>query len=222
VTVFVSPSEPAAIKTLGPVSSLPETYGADVLLIGKWGVFGIQRKEIKDLVNSIRGDRVAKEIGQMGSLNHAAWIVEGKWNWTADGISLAVPSFTIAQYYGALFYLSYRGYAHYTTDTIAQTCELITRLRRWLEKEDHGSLMSRSNPQNSYGRITNKDWGCHLLQSFDGISYKLAGAIYDYFGGVPMSWNVTIDELMLVPGIGPKRAETLWEAMQRDDSSKDS
>lgn len=215
-TILISPTEPAPIKTLGRVSSVPEQHGADVLMIGHWGTFGVQRKEVKDLVNSIRGGRVAKELGQMTSLNYAAWIVEGKWNWTAEGASLTVPTFTASQYRGVVFSIQSRGYWLLESSTMIATIESLSQLSGWLEKDSHESLMRRPNPQAVWGRVDNKDWGCHILQSFEGISYKLAGRIYDHFGGVPMAWNATVEELMEVEGIGEKKAIKMHNAMVRE------
>lgn len=214
--VFISPTEPAPIKTLGRVSSVPEQHGADILLVGKWGLFGVQRKEVKDLVNSARDGRVAKELGQMTSLNYAAWLIEGKWNWTAQGDSLTVPTFTRSQYRGVTYSLQSRGYWLMESTSTIETLECISQLSGWLEKDSHDSLMRRPNPTATWGKVDNRDWGCHILQSFDGISYKLAGRIYDHFGGVPMGWLVTIEELMEVEGIGEKRAVKMHNAMLRE------
>lgn len=213
MTVLVSPTEPAPIKTLGAVSSLPERYGADVLIVGKWGLFGVQRKEVTDLVASLRGDRVAREIGQQKALNGVVWMIEGNWKWTQDGRSLVVPSFTLTQFRGVLLSLQSHGCWVVLTQDHADTIASVLQLTRYLEKDQHLSLTNRPNPQNDWGKSTSRDWACHLLQSFDGIGPKQAGQIYEHFKGLPMAWTVTQEQLMEVRGIGKARAKTLYEGL---------
>ena len=213
MTILVSPTEPTPIKTLGTVSSLPEKYGADVLLIGSWGMFGVQRKEVKDLVNSLRGDRVAREIGQQAHLDGVAWIIEGNWKWTQDGRSLVVPSFTRTQWRGVVFSLQSHGCWVVSSQDHQDTIASVLQLRKWLEKEQHLSLTNRPNPQGDWGKATSKQWACHLLQSFEGIGPKQAGLIYDHFNGLPLAWTVTEKELMEVKGIGKSRAKALYDGL---------
>lgn len=41
----------------------------------------------------------------------------------------------------------------------------------------------------------------------------VAANVVDHFGGVPLTWTRTIDELAGVPGVGAKRAAALWTAL---------
>src|SRR3990167_6796497 len=59
--------------------------GADVLIATRLGLVGVQRKEVRDLVASVKGERLAKELGQMQHLDLAVLVVEGEPRWTADG-----------------------------------------------------------------------------------------------------------------------------------------
>lgn len=219
MTTLVSPTEPASIKTLGTVSSLPERYGADVLLVGKWGLFGVQRKEIKDLVNSLRGDRVARELGQQKALNGCAWVIEGNWKWTNEGKSLAVPTFTKVQLRGVVFSLQSNGSWIVMTQDHSDTIASVLQLKKYLEKDAHLSLTNRPNPTSDWGRASSRDWACHLLQSFEGIGPKQAGAVYEHFNGLPLQWTVTYDDLLKVPGIGPSRAKSLWDGLHNGGSN---
>jgi ERCC4-type nuclease len=88
-------------------------------------------------------------------------------------------------------------------------------LAKWSEKPEHNSLSKRSNPRSSWGHVENKDWGVHLLQSFEGVGVDKAAAIWDHFGGVPFSWQVTEKELCQVPGIGKTLAQRMINAMRK-------
>ena len=68
--------------------------------------------------------------------------------------------------------------------------------------------------RDSWGTSTREDFARFLLQGFPGIGTALADAILERFGAVPLSWCCTFDELKSVPGIGERRAKTLWELLQ--------
>lgn len=194
---------------------MPERLGSDILLVGKWGMFGIQRKEVKDLVASVRSsDRFSREVGQMKQCNYGAWIIEGKWNWTQDGQSMAVQNFDRAQYQGVVFSLLWHGYWVLLSDNPAQTCDIITHLMTWLEKDRHTSLLRRPNPVSEWGTPDSREWAIHMLQSIEGISYELASRIFDHFEGLPLAWTVTKDDFLEIDGIGPGRVNMLWKGIK--------
>lgn len=195
---------------------MPEKYGADVLLATKAGLVGVQRKEVRDLVNSSRDGRLAKELVQLQGCSVGVVIVEGDWQWTVSGGALRVPGFSMAQYNGLMFSLNSRNLWMLSSRSITTTIELLSQLNVWMDKADHTSLTRRPNPQNSWGKPESKDWGMWLLQSFEGIGPKQAAAIWDYFGGLPLAWTCSVDELLEVKGIGEKRAESLYQVFMED------
>lgn len=211
--MHISPTEPSAIKLLGTVSSLPERYGADVLLLTPLGTVGVQRKECTDLVKSVHDGRLAKEVAQLQALSIAILIVEGKWRWTVDGQSLTARGWSRASHRGLMLSLQSSGLWVEYTDGLDDTIAFISQLEKWATKPRHVSTRTRPNPSSSWGKAGSRDWGVHLLQSFDGIGADIAGRIYDEFGGVPLRWSVTAEDLLTVPGIGKKRAATLMEAL---------
>jgi len=218
--LLISPTEPEPIKQLGQVSSVPEEYGADILWPSPSGMVGVQRKEFKDLVNSVHDGRLGKELSQMKQLSIATLIIEGNPRWTTTGQSLAVKSWSRTQHQGLLFSVQSQNCWLLQASSTTETIELVLQLKRWTEKSDHSHLLTRPNPVSKWGRADNRDWGIHLLQSFPNIGYKLAGQIYDYFGGVPLHWSVDESELMEVPGVGPTRAQNLIKVLD-DESAGD-
>lgn len=212
--MLVSPAEPKAIKILGRSSSIPEQYGADILFATKQGTVGVQRKEVKDFVASMRDGRIAKELAQLKNCDLAVLVTEGSWRWTTDGNSLAVRGWSIAQLRGAMFGMQSQGIWTAHTESMEATIEFVSHLKSWLEKNSHGSLGTRPKPANSWGTRSNSDWALWILQSFEGIGRGQAEKIMEYFGHLPLSWTVTYEELMKVPGIGKGRATKLWEALK--------
>jgi Holliday junction resolvasome RuvABC DNA-binding subunit len=76
-------------------------------------------------------------------------------------------------------------------------------------------LTSRSAASpDEWGTVGNREWAIHLLQGFKGIGPVQAAAIYDWFEGVPIRWDVDMLDLVEVPGIGVKRAEAMINALR--------
>jgi ERCC4-type nuclease len=212
LTVLCSPAEPAEIRQAFTVSGLCETLGADFLLASPAGWVGIQRKEVRDLVASVRGDRIARELGQGSQLAQMVLIVEGDWRWQPSGQSLIVEGFTRPQYDGLMLAFQHEQWWVLHTPTIAETIATVHRAANWFAKEHHHSLRQRPNHRGVWGTASNRDWAIHLLQSFDGVGVELAGRIYDQLG-VPLQWTVTEAGLLAVPGIGKKKAQAILAAL---------
>lgn len=217
MTILVSPAEPSNLRQIGETSGLPEQYGADFLITTSEGFVGVQRKEVRDLVASIRGDRIARELGQSSALVRTVLVVEGDWGWTRSGDSRIVPGFLRAQYDGFCLSIQNHGWWILTTDSMAGTATLIRQVQNWFQKGSHNSLAGRPNHRGLWGTASNRDWAVHLLQSFDGIGVEQAGRIWDHFEGVPLAWTVDKDAMMGVPGIGKGRAEKLMGALEVRD-----
>ena len=222
--ILCSPAEPASIRTHFEVSSVCEQHGADFMFSSPHGMIGIQRKEVRDLVASIRDDRIARELGQSSSLAQLVLVVEGDWKWRRNGESGRVDGFTRPQFDGLMLSFQHHGWWVLHTLTMADTVRTVRRLHSWFSKEAHDSLLSRPKPRAQWGNGQNRDWGVFMLQSFDGLGVKSAGAIFDHFGGVPLSWDVDETELRQVPGIGKQRASTLILSLDKkvpDETASD-
>ena len=194
-------------QQLGSLSSIPEQYGADFMWVSLVGTVGVQRKEIKDLVSSLRDGRLGKELGQMQSLDLAVLIIEGRPQWSRDGFLLDVRSFTMEQMNGVLFSVQAQGVWCLQTTDHQSTVQMLRSLEKWLSKDRHGQLRNRPKVAGEWGTANNREWGIHFLQGFPSIGTDVAGRIYDHFGGVPIIWAVTEDELQDVKGVGKGRAE---------------
>lgn len=214
--MLVSPTEPRLFQSLGKTSLVPEQYGVDFLFAStEFGLCGIQRKELKDFVASVKDGRLAKEIGQMKRLGLAMLVLEGRPSWTNDGLLTSTSTqWRITQHLGTLWSVQLSGCWVATTTSAQETCTLISAFTRWTAKPRHTALESRHGPtSDEWGKVGNREWALHLLQGFRGIGPVQAAAIYDYFGGVPLMWSVGVVDLMEVPGIGETRAERLMEAV---------
>lgn len=215
--MFVSAAEPKSLQTLGTYSALPEQMGVDFLIPCPLGMVGVQRKEIHDLIASRSDGRLSRELAQMKQLDIAILLVEGRLKWTSDGVlSTSRSKWTRAEHHGMLFSIQSTGIWVNSSADLTDSKEYLTLLERWLMKANHKGIMTRPKPTTLWGSRNDRDWGRHVLQSFDGIGPEVAGRIFDKFG-VPFEWTITEEDLMTVPGVGKNRAKKMIGAFRHAD-----
>ena len=210
--LLVSPAEPRELYALGEVSSLPETYGVDFLWTTPNGLAGAQRKEVRDLVASIRDDRICRELGQSKALVQAVLLIEGDWRWDRNGMSRRVDGFTRAQYDGLLLSFQAQGWWVLHSESLAETAEVLARMKSWFSKGEHLSLLQRPKSRAPWGTSRNEEWCVHAWQTFEGIGVGMARVLTQHLG-FPVQWTVSEAELLAVPGIGKGRAAKLLAAL---------
>lgn len=176
-----------------------------------YGPVGVQRKELSDLVASVRDGRLARQLIQMKQLNLVVLLLEGRAKWTKDGSLLTNTNWTIAQHHGVIWSIQSRGIWLASTDTLDDTIAWLSLFQKWCAKKRHtSSLETRPAGRDEFGKeVRGRDFGIHLLQSFPGMGRETAGNVVDHFKGVPLQWTVTKDELKEVKGIGAGRAKSL-------------
>lgn len=215
--IFTAPTEPPKLREMGKVDLVTERNGVDFLWIGRDGMkWGVQRKEIGDLVSSRDDGRLAKELAQMAALDVAVVVVEGRIRWTAEDEWLSDWSnLTRKGFHGMLWSVRMRGVWVERTETVEHTKDVIEWLVAWSRKERHTGMRGRPKPQGMWGKASDREWAVHLLSSLEGIGPVQAERIFERFGGVPMCWTVSEEELLEVEGLGPKRVRTLMRALER-------
>lgn len=215
--LFLAPTEPPRLRALGETSLLTERNGVDVLWASRGGLWGIQRKEVSDLIASRDDGRLAQELAQMASLEVGVLVVEGKMHWTSDGELVSEWSkMSRRGFHAMLWSMRMRGIWVERTDDLSHTIDVVKWLADWSRKERHSGLRGRPGPASNWGHTSDREWGIHILSGFQGIGPTTAEAIYDHFGRIPLSWDVTADDLMEVGGIGKKRAATLVRSLQHE------
>ena len=211
----VSPTEPSPYSAMGDSSSTPERYGADFWWVANGETWGIQRKIFPtDFLQSLHDGRLAKELSQMQQLDHGIVVLEGLGTWTDAG-TLLDQQFTLGQLYGWMMSCFFEmGVPVFRVKSQRDLLHFIDRMEAWSKRKSHWSLSRRPKAKKTmWGERGNREFGIHVLQSFEGIGPAAAEAIYDQFDGVPIRWEVTKEDLVKVKGIGPKTAEKLLEAL---------
>lgn len=226
---LLSPSEVALAKAFGDkavVSSLPEEKGADVLIYTKYGLLGLQRKEVPhDFVASFTDGRMARELSLLSkSCMFTRVVGEGRFRYWPDGTvdmgmdgrGKRIPTrFTRAHIKGMIHDIEFvRGVMVDWTESVEDTVEYIRSITGFLSRSAHTGLFSRPSAKGTWYVPTAKDIDLWVLQSFPGIGPSIADNIIQHFGGsVPLKWDCTLEELMQVPKLGPKKAKELWESL---------
>jgi len=216
--IHVSSTEPPALRKLGKSDTLPEKYGVDVLWYSEQlkGMVGVQRKEFKDLLASLEDGRLSFELKQMGQLALSVVAIEGDGIFTDDGQlvrSFGRP-FTRSQLHSIILGISFGGVRVVRTASLDDTIRFCEVLVDWAEKEEHGSLFNRPGPVGEWGKPTNREFQRHLLMGMPGIGRELADRILEHFNGIPWGWTCDKSELLAIPGLGKKKVERIWEALE--------
>lgn len=219
--MLVAPAEDKRFLTLSPdgqYSSLPETNGVDFLLFLPDGMAGVQRKACADFVASVRDGRIGDFLRQSLDLTYRVLLVEGDWRWDKTGrckLHGYDHGFLKTQYDGIVMSMQRQGVYVMTSRDVEDSVVMLRQIEEHLSRPDGTSLLTRPKPSYgmTYGPVKARLEAIHFLSGFAGISQVTAAAIYDHFGCIPLAWQVTEKELWQVPGIGPKRAKQLLNAL---------
>lgn len=217
--ILVSPAEPPEFASLGPSQRFVEDeYGADFLIVGAGYTVAVQRKTFPaDFLASVADGRFAVLLPRMLAADVRILLLEGQPRWTADGAlvndlySMRDREFRRSHLRSILWSLQWVwGVGSHWTDGIADSLDFLRDLRRWADKDRHDALGVRPGPERPFGRTPSpRERAVHFLQGIDGLGPELAGRVYDEFGGVPMTLSVDREDLLRVPGLGPKRVERI-------------
>ncbi|MEM3646833.1 MAG: ERCC4 domain-containing protein [Thermofilum sp.] len=210
--ILYSPFEPDEIKNLlagrGIPHRLTEQFGADFLIPRRGFKVAVQRKTGSDLLASLEDGRLAREVALLKTAEVAVLVVE-------DVVPPPGSRYSKEQVRNLLRSVYHRGVRVEYTSSPADTVEALLEMERYYSKDDHLSLLTRPKTAagNDWYIRTNREWAVFLLQGFPGIGPVLAGEIFDHFGRIPLAWDCTREELARVPGLGRRRTEKLWDAL---------
>ena len=210
--MLVSPAERSPFTDLGPTSSIPETLGSDFLIHSPlFGVVGVQRKEITDLVASLSDDRLAREVIQMKELDVGIWLIDGRMEWSGSGQLLSTrTAYTQSQHLGLVFSLNSQGFWVLRSSSVRDSMNLLSSLEKWLQKPSHHSLNHRAPAKGVFGKPDRTEWQIHFLQGLPGVGYERARDMVAHYQGLPVRLRDSVN-LEDVSGIGTKTAKRIKE-----------
>src|SRR5690606_14823963 len=146
-TVLVSPAEPPAFHDLGPLSSIPESWGADFLIPHPPDLIGVQRKQFPgDFLSSLGDGRLSTSLIGLTHLSGRILVLEGYGAWTPDGWLVGYDHgqgrrFHRDSLHGLLLSAQFQlGVSTYITADIAETKSLLAAIAAWTAKPSHDSL----------------------------------------------------------------------------------
>lgn len=209
-----------ALAKNGKGSNDTEKHGVDFLFKHEGKLYGVQRKEIKDLVASVNDKRLAYEVNLMGELEQAILVVEGDVRWSLDGTLMvgghsSLGRWTRERHLSLLMTVQARGIWMLNTGSTRETAFLIQAFQEWVKKGEHKSLDGTRQgaramlPNESREHVIQR----HILSGFPGMGPERAQRWIKHFGGTGLAWEFGVEEMMEVEGIGKKIAEGLMEAL---------
>lgn len=177
----------------------------------------VERKTVRDFVNSISGGRLFDQVYRLSSsYSKPTLIVEGDVDFAVSLLKGGIKSF-----YGALTYLwMVYGVTSFFTSNEFETAELLYSLIRHEQVKDKKRLIIRVKPKFS----SLKERQLYVVQGFPGIGPKLAERLLKKFGSIKRIVNASSVEIASVEGIGRKVASELTGFFnfrcEDDDKSK--
>ena len=202
-------------------SDLPEQKGADILLYTDSGLVGFQRKRIPhDFISSITDGRFARLLPLLTkSCAFFRLINEGEFKYwpnqtvflgkTRDGKQIPCR-FTKGHVRGILNDIEFVwGVPVRWTEDIDDTVDYLRSVRDFMTAKKHTGLFTRPKVKGSWYVPSADETQLWLLQGFGGIGPSTADKIVKHFGGIPLKWTCTAEELTKVGGISIKTAREL-------------
>ncbi len=223
--ILVSNTEPQHLRNLGRVSTTPENYGCDLLIVSRRAKLGLQRKVFpKDLIASLEDGRLGDQLAKMGDLDRAAIVLIGYPTWTLEGElvfdSWSGRTWNFYSIMGGLATTMFEAnVGHFWVRDEGEFVQLVKMLDGWNQKEKHSTLRTRSRPKAKGWGMSDKIRQAHFLQGLPGVGPELAERIVSQFGGVPLRWTVDRGQMMEVPGVGKKKAEGLGELVEYESEA---
>ena len=211
--LHIAGSEPASLRAIGRVSQLPEQYGCDVFWVTRGEKYGVQRKELGDLLSSVDDGRLGKELAQMRSAGvRGVLVIEGTPAFTTDGTLVRNHGrpWTVSQWYGVVF-AAMQDCGVTQTRNLTETIRVVELYYAWSLKDRHGSLQGRPAPKGLWGSDpTNEDFAVHVLTAIPGIGPENARNIFKACGNkLPLTMSVDWATIEEIRGLGPKKVATL-------------
>ena len=228
-TLLIGCNEPKSRKKVfhdAIDSPLPELRGCDVLafLPGPPSIrVGFQIKRVPDdFCSSLEDGRLQRELALMkGNVDIGVLIPEGRFRFNDCGrlkgrgkgsppyrlTSVAVRNLlrSIQFQFGVVI-----EHSHSQEGTRQTVLEVIDYLSR-----SHVGLFRRPNFSGIWGsKVSEDELALWILQGFAGIGVGLARRIMARFGGIPLSFTCTAEELGEVEGISKTRARQMVEFLK--------
>ena len=161
----------------------------------------------------------------MKQLDFRVWVIEGKGYYDGQGHLLSEGNSRWTK--SALRNLSrslwtQHGIMCEYTDDVDDTLSVVREWEAYLKKQKHISLLTRQKDkklEDEWGKFDKRAFAQFFLQGLPRVGVDRAGTIIDYSleklgKPVPMSWDITLEDMCKIYGIGKKTARTLMELFE--------
>ena len=201
------PDKLSALGTEVQLSAYPETLGADYTAPTVAGLWAAQRKTTSDFVASLPpDDRLVREVAALRWQDIPWLVIEGTWEDAA--IAMRKGHWQMSALRKQMTNVRREGIWVERTSCPGETVQWIVEQLEYWNCERHDTLLTRPRPPGAVREADRqRELSIFMLTSIDGIGRQRAESIYDEFGGLPLAWTCTEEELAAVPLMGEKTAQ---------------
>ena len=157
----------------------------------------VERKSVRDLHLSIVKGRFWPQIGRLAGCRRTPYLL-------VEGSDLDAGPLGPAAVRGALLAVSELGIGLIRSTDAADSALWLNVL---------AGRSQRRRPRRVYPRATRTDPGLAMIAAVPGFSLASAQRLLDRFGSVSDVMAAGPESWLSVPGVGPKRARSLWEVL---------
>lgn len=202
----------AASKESSLITSETEVSYGDYIFIYEGYTVGIERKSIRDLLNTISSDRFRPQMaGILTSYTIPYLLLEGSIAESKDGYIIADGSesrFRASSLHGLLTYIQEQRIRLLISPSERITPSRILGLYNYFLDPNHADLTNTKLGTLHYKVVP----GMEMLMGIPGVGWTSAKLLMEYFGSVSEVCNAEIDTLVKVKGVGPKTAQEIFKA----------
>jgi len=194
---------------------------------------GVERKTIRDLLNSIASGRFAGHqlLGLLNSYNVVYLVVEGlvrpnpgtgvleirrNRQWVV--LELGKRRFMMRDVWEWVNTVTLMtGVVVFMTSRECETAKLVTALHRWWNIKDWEEHRAHVSPRvSTVPGLVRPSVLKMVAAQLPGVGWERAGKVEVYFESVADMAEAGVEDWEAIPGIGPKTAEKAWRAIHGD------
>jgi Fanconi anemia group M protein len=214
------------VKQVFPEADVTQLPFGDLVFVLDKQVMVVERKTIQDFVTSVRDNRLWEQLLRLMSrktfdgvnIKRRILLICGTVNEYLEGIKgistqntdTLLRSIMGAQLEVVFVYDTPIIFAETKNETEAF---LRTVAKREAQGKNDKNPKSRWYRSRSPSKLPMKDLKVFTLSSVPSIGEKLARVMVDHFENIANVANATIDDLIALPGIGPKKAQKIFDTL---------
>lgn len=187
-----------------------ELPAGDYVVTGSKDSVIIERKEWTDLISSMRSGSLYQQLRMCRNQDdyRVVLLIEGS---RSNALRYAnAKNYEIRRFLSSFVAKSPDVNLVFTRD-FDETCDLVEDIDDWLNPDNEDRVHSIRPTE----KVPEERRPQYIIEGLPGVGPQTADAILDEFDSVQQVFTASAEELQVVEGIGPKRADKIREAVTR-------